>query len=167
MMEPICIQFWYDHLLKEKKTTQWQKCVRNNEASRPISAIAEFLVALWPRNTHNNISQKLQSECKCVQGMVWDDKSLCNQAVAQLHIWWILSFWATADKTVPALHHTRDGAGVFCAFSQGNGIENLIWLLYMNSSFTAIESLQLGSGDHRLPYPTRQYWMDTHKLVGG
>lgn len=32
----------------------------------------------------------------------------------------------TADKTVAALQHTSDRAGVFCAFSKGNGIENLV-----------------------------------------
>lgn len=136
----------YNLIIFQKIDSWWQKCVWNAPEimnnQQPITVIAPFLVALWPQNTHNNILQRLKlvcyaAECRWVYGMFWDDKSLCNQAVAQMHIWWILSFWASADKTEPALQHTSDRAGVFCACSQGKGIENLLWLLYMNGSCIA------------------------------
>lgn len=51
---------------------------------------------------HRSLNQcaTAAAECRWVYGLLWDDKSLCNQAVAQLHMGRILSFRLTVYRTV-------------------------------------------------------------------
>lgn len=103
------------------------ECIRNNEESTTHflhSCVSISSVVSEHRQFHRPFNQCCAAECRWVYSMFLDDKSLCNQAVAQLHIWLILSFWRTADKMVPVLQHTSDRARVFCALAaRGRGLK--------------------------------------------
>lgn len=112
----------YGLIVFTKKNLTVAKCVWNiweiMKNQQPISLIALFLVA------QNIISQGQQcytAECMWAYGAFWDNKSLCNQAAAQLHIWLILPFWRTADKTVPALRYTSGRIAVFLCIQLWDG----------------------------------------------